>query len=85
MQLLQEELLLLLLYCVASANTCVAEGAAEQQQMVESIHAMIGDLEVEKQSFLATMNSQQVRCLRCTLVSTVKPPTLCSSSCRDPA
>ncbi|KAL0041136.1 hypothetical protein WJX77_006003 [Trebouxia sp. C0004] len=36
-------------------------GAAEQQQMVESIHAMIGELEVEKQSFLATMNSQQAQ------------------------
>jgi len=58
---------LLLLHCVAPANTCAAEGAAEQQQMVESIHAMIGDLEVEKQSFLATMNSQQVRCLCCML------------------
>ncbi len=46
---------------MAPVNTCAAEGAAEQQQMVESIHAMIGDLEVEKQSFLATMNSQQVQ------------------------
>ena len=57
---------------MAPVNTCAAVGAAEQQQMVESIHAMIGDLEVEKQSFLATMNSQQVRWLYCMLVSTVQ-------------
>ncbi len=85
MRLLREEFLLLLLHCVAPVITCAAEGAAEQQQMVESIHAMIGDLEVEKQSFLATMNSQQVRCFCCMLVSTVKSPTLCSASCWDPA
>jgi len=74
---------LLLLHCVAPANTCAAEGAAEQQQMVESIHAMIGDLEVEKQSFLATMNSQQVRCLCCMLLSIVEMPHLCGADCWD--
>ncbi len=55
--------LFLSLHSVAPANMYGAEGAAEQQQMVESIHTMIGDLEVEKQSFLATMNSQQVQSL----------------------
>ncbi|KAL0045830.1 hypothetical protein WJX82_006049 [Trebouxia sp. C0006] len=44
-------------------------GAAEQQQMVDSIHTMIGDLEVEKQSFLATMNSQQAELQTLTAVN----------------
>ena len=39
---------------------CVPAGAAEQQQLLNSIHAMIGDLEVEKQAFLSTQHSQQV-------------------------
>ena len=56
-------------------NTCAAEGVAEQQHMVESIHTMIGDLEVEKQSFLTTMNSQQVQCLQNTLYACVNHET----------
>ena len=86
---IQLSLLLLLLWWwwlllpLRGSNTCAAEGAAEQQQMVESIHAMIGDLELEKQSFLATMHSQQVQCACCTLLSTVKLPHLCCASCWD--
>ncbi|KAL0043514.1 hypothetical protein WJX79_006944 [Trebouxia sp. C0005] len=44
-------------------------GVAEQQHMVESIHTMIGDLEVEKQSFLTTMNSQQAQLQTLTAVN----------------
>ena len=69
-----------LLCCVAPANACGAEGAAEQQQMVEHIHAMIGDLEVEKQSFLATMNSQQVQCLFLHSSVYAAVATLCGTS-----
>lgn len=33
---------------------------AEQQQLLHSIHAMIGDLEAEKRSYLGMLDSSQV-------------------------
>ena len=38
----------------------VVSGAAEQKQLLDSIFSMLGDLEVEKQSFVARQQNQQV-------------------------
>ena len=37
-------------------------GAEEQQQLLLSIHAMISDLEAQKQSYLGMLDSSQVCC-----------------------
>ena len=44
------------------------EVAHQQQQLLQSIHSMIGQLEAEKRSFLGMLDSSQVRCKPLSLV-----------------
>lgn len=41
--------------------------AEQQQQQLQSIHGMIGELEAEKRSFLGMLNSNQVLLLACSV------------------
>lgn len=59
------------------------EVAQQQQQLLQSIHSMIGELEAEKRSFLAMLDSSQVCSANCQDSCALAAQLCCALLCCD--